>query len=66
MKINRKIYFIATKNRPIRFISDYCSEIDELKDARIFNSEDEAKEELETFDDEVEFEVVEGEIIVDL
>lgn len=66
MKITKKIYFIATISKPIRLINERSEKVDTLDNAYIFFNKDEAEGELADFDEPEKFEIVEGEIVVDL
>jgi hypothetical protein len=66
VKITKDIYYIATVKRPVRFINKNAEEVDILGEANIFFCKDEAEYVKSTFDEPEEFEIVEGQIIVDI
>ena len=60
MKLEKEVYFIITKSRPIRFHMGDGNMEGEFEDAEIYLSKEEAENELSEFDEPENFETLKG------
>lgn len=66
MIIERPVYYIIWKERPIQFMTEDNSPTDYLRDACMYDSQKEAEDVIKTYDDPDEFEVIDGQIVVQI
>lgn len=60
MRIERTVYFIITKKRPIEFHAGDGEMTDEFADAEVYKFLDEAQNELNEFDEPNKFVIIQG------
>ena len=64
MRIVRTIYFIVSKNKPIEFYAGRGEMSEYFRDAKIFDDQFSAEDELLLFDDPDDYEILMGKIEV--
>ena len=66
MRIEKTVYYIVTKDRPIEFHAGNGQMRDNFADAEAYQYMDEAEEELETFDEPEKFEIIKGTVGIEV
>ena len=66
MRIERTVYFIVTKNRPIEFYAGDGEFTENFREGVYFEFPDEAEDELNDFDESEKYEIISGNVGVDV